>query len=82
MKDKSLIEFVCRQLSAKREADPYDWKKYQAIVEDVIDALDKAKGISQSGNTCAVCDGRGVIPQDGKVVTCPACNGTGKEKQQ
>jgi len=29
---------------------------------------------------CVKCDGRGVIPQDGKVVTCPACNGTGKEK--
>lgn len=27
-------------------------------------------------------EGHGVIPQDGKIVTCPTCNGAGKEKQQ
>lgn len=35
----------------------------------------------QLAPVCGYCDGRGVIPQDGKVVSCPKCNGTGKEKQ-
>lgn len=30
---------------------------------------------------CVKCEGRGVIPQDGKLVTCPDCEGTGKEKE-
>ena len=28
---------------------------------------------------CGRCDGRGVIPCNDKVVTCPKCKGTGKE---
>ena len=36
---------------------------------------------------CAKCDGRGVYPQDGKIITCNKCDGKGrvemmeKEKQ-
>lgn len=30
---------------------------------------------------CGHCEGRGVIPKDGKVVTCPKCEGAGKEEQ-
>ena len=30
---------------------------------------------------CEYCEGRGVVPKDGKVVTCTKCDGTGKEKQ-
>ena len=28
---------------------------------------------------CVACDGRSVVPQDDKIVTCQKCNGTGKE---
>lgn len=27
---------------------------------------------------CEKCDGRGVIPKDKKIITCPQCNGKGK----
>ena len=30
---------------------------------------------------CVACEGRGVIPQETKVVDCPVCGGTGKEKR-
>ena len=29
---------------------------------------------------CGHCEGRGVIPQETKVVNCPKCGGSGKEK--
>jgi hypothetical protein len=28
---------------------------------------------------CGVCEGRGVVPEEGNIVNCVACNGTGKE---
>jgi DnaJ-class molecular chaperone len=28
---------------------------------------------------CVACDGRSVVPQNDKIVTCQKCNGTGKE---
>lgn len=30
---------------------------------------------------CGHCEGRGVIPQETKVATCPMCGGSGKEKR-
>ena len=27
--------------------------------------------------SCVRCDGRGVIPQNGEIVTCPQCDGLG-----
>ena len=36
---------------------------------------------AKSAPICGHCEGRGVTPKDCKVVTCPKCNGTGKEKQ-
>lgn len=31
---------------------------------------------------CVVCEGRGVVPDNGKVINCHACNGTGKQQNE
>lgn len=42
------------------------------------DAFPAAFGVMHKP-TCICCDGRRVIPKDGKVVTCDKCRGTGVE---
>ena len=44
--------------------------------------FDKAFPIFQNKTIapiCVCCDGRSVVPQGNTVVTCPKCNGTGKQ---
>lgn len=84
MNNKILNTGVLKCLAAEQmlyeDLEPAEFEAALLVFAEKVIAYQVLLTTTKQPGLCGHCEGRGVIPVLDKVVTCPQCNGTRKEK--
>lgn len=85
MNNKILNTGVLKCLAAEQMLyeglEPAEFEAALVAFAEKIIAYQVLLTTAKQPGLCGNCEGRGVIPVLDKVISCPECNGTGKDKQ-